>query len=80
MSVDAYVLQETRAIYEWMIEPLLSVTACPMEPAMPPDFTRARRRLALRIARMNRSLRALAASSACAPASSRREPTSNGAA
>src|SRR5882724_10369019 len=34
-----------------------------MEPAMPPDFTRARRRLALRIARMNRSLRALAASS-----------------
>jgi membrane fusion protein len=25
MAVDAYVLQETRAIYEWMIEPLLSV-------------------------------------------------------
>src|SRR5258708_36935938 len=34
-----------------------------MEPAMPPDFTRARRRLTRRIARMNRSLRALAASS-----------------
>jgi len=27
MSVDAYVLQETRAIYEWMIEPLLSVNS-----------------------------------------------------
>jgi membrane fusion protein len=25
MAVDAYVLQETRAIYEWMLEPLLSV-------------------------------------------------------
>jgi membrane fusion protein len=25
MTVDAYVLQETRAIYEWMLEPLLSV-------------------------------------------------------
>jgi membrane fusion protein len=25
MTVDAYVLQETRAIYEWMMEPLLSV-------------------------------------------------------
>ncbi len=30
---------------------------------MPPEFTWARRRLALRMARMNRSLRALAASS-----------------
>jgi membrane fusion protein len=27
MAVDAYVLQETRAIYEWMIEPLLSVNS-----------------------------------------------------
>jgi hypothetical protein len=25
MAVDAYVLQETRAIYEWMLEPLLGV-------------------------------------------------------
>jgi len=25
MMVDAYVLQESRAIYEWMLEPLLSV-------------------------------------------------------
>jgi membrane fusion protein len=27
MAVDAYVLQETRAIYEWMLEPLLSVNS-----------------------------------------------------
>ena len=30
MSVDAYVLQETRAIYEWMLEPLLSVHSVSM--------------------------------------------------
>ena len=30
MTVDAYVLQETRAIYEWMLEPLLSVHSVSM--------------------------------------------------
>jgi membrane fusion protein len=30
MTVDAYVLQETRAIYEWMLEPLLSVNGVSM--------------------------------------------------
>lgn len=30
MTVDAYVLQETRAIYEWMLEPLLSVNSVSM--------------------------------------------------
>ncbi|MGA7806826.1 HlyD family secretion protein [Bradyrhizobium sp.] len=30
MTVDAYVLQETRAIYEWMLEPLLSVRSVSM--------------------------------------------------
>jgi membrane fusion protein len=30
MAVDAYVLQETRAIYEWMLEPLFSVNSVSM--------------------------------------------------
>jgi len=30
MTVDAYVLQETRAIYEWMLEPLFSVNSVSM--------------------------------------------------
>jgi membrane fusion protein len=30
MTVDAYVMQETRAIYEWMIEPLFSVNGVSM--------------------------------------------------
>jgi membrane fusion protein len=30
MTVDAYVMQETRAIYEWMVEPLFSVNGVSM--------------------------------------------------
>jgi membrane fusion protein len=35
MAVDAYVLQETRTIYEWMLEPLLSVNTVAMSNGAP---------------------------------------------
>ena len=66
MTVDAYVLQETRAIYEWMLEPLLSVNSvssrCPAEQPMRIESKPAGRRLARGMSRMNSSLRALARS------------------